>query len=156
MTNKQKRRFWAKVNKTSTCWNWTASLAGGKGAKKYGHLTVDWKSCYAHRVSYAMAYGEIPQGKQILHKCDNPICVRPSHLRAGTIQDNMRDRDSRMRQAYGERSGVAKLKESDVRQIREYDKVEGITQAFIAELFEMPGGRVSSIVNNKCWKYVIQ
>ena len=77
----------------SGCWLWMGSQA----AHGYGMLSVNGKPCRAHRVSWEMYNGPIPDGLHILHKCDNPPCVNPSHLYAGTHKDNMRDRSERRR-----------------------------------------------------------
>jgi hypothetical protein len=92
-------RFWAKVEKTDDCWNWTAcTIRNGYG------LFFDGERCGpAHRFAWRITYGEIPTGMQICHSCDNPACVRPDHLFLGTHQDNMDDRNRKGRQAQGER-----------------------------------------------------
>lgn len=81
------KRFWTKVNKSDGCWEWTAATWG----KGYGALGIDKHSYSAHRISYQMARGPIPDGLWVLHTCDNPKCVRPDHLWLGTNQDNMTD-----------------------------------------------------------------
>lgn len=86
-------RFWPKVDKSGDCWTWTASLSRS-GYGGFGFRGKVWK---AHRVSYVLAYGEIPDGAHILHSCDNPPCVNPAHLRAGTRSDNMQDKVRRGR-----------------------------------------------------------
>lgn len=79
-------RFWAKVRKTGGCWLWTASTMGGG----YGQFRVPGRSAYAHRFSYELAYGPIPAGLVIDHKCSNPICVNPAHLHMVTQGENTR------------------------------------------------------------------
>ena len=87
-------RFWVKVNKTDTCWEWTAhKLFNG-----YGRFSINCKTDYAHRISWQFATGEYPTGKQVLHTCDNPSCVNPDHLFLGTLDDNMADRNNKNRQ----------------------------------------------------------
>lgn len=81
-------RFWEKVNKTETCWLWTASTQGGYG--QIGH-DIYLRPVRAHRVSWELHYGPIPAGLDVLHKCDNPPCVRPDHLFIGTALDNVQD-----------------------------------------------------------------
>jgi HNH endonuclease len=77
-------RFWAKVEKTTTCWNWI-------GSTNRGQINIDGKPEFASRVSWRMHKGPIPRGKKILHRCDNPLCIRPSHLFLGTQRINMHD-----------------------------------------------------------------
>lgn len=81
--------FWARVNKTETCWIWGGSInkVDGYGMYHRGQR----KYTVAHRVAYEFAVGPIPAGKIILHICDNPPCVNPDHLRVGTKGDNNRD-----------------------------------------------------------------
>jgi hypothetical protein len=87
-------RFWEKVDKTPHCWEWI----GRKDADGYGQFKLRRdKHSRAHRLSYQMANGEIPEGLIVLHTCDNPSCVRPDHLYAGTHQQNGQDRSSRGR-----------------------------------------------------------
>lgn len=80
-------RFWAKVEKGDGCWNWTAANVRG-----YGRISINNRMFRAHRVSYEMHRGPIPEGLEICHRCDNPRCVRPDHLFVGTRSDNIRDR----------------------------------------------------------------
>lgn len=79
--------FWAKVNKTDSCWLWT----GATCVRGYGILTFQGNAWRAHRLSYTLTNCSIPIGMFICHKCDNPLCVRPDHLFAGTQSSNMRD-----------------------------------------------------------------
>lgn len=80
--------FWANVRKTPGCWNWT-----GYSKRKGWHGTVkvsgvDWQ---AHRLSWHIRNGAVPRSMFVLHRCDNPLCVRPEHLFLGTQADNCRD-----------------------------------------------------------------
>lgn len=89
-------RFFKKIEKTETCWNWTASTNGrgygqfGLGARKLGNIK-------AHRYSWWLHNCDIPDGMCVLHKCDNPTCVNPDHLFLGTKQDNSRDMYTKQR-----------------------------------------------------------
>lgn len=84
-------RFWEKVAKSDGCWLWT----GSRQRNGYGFLFAGTRKEphpeRAHRVSWRIHFGEIPDGLWVLHKCDNPPCVNPEHLFLGTRTDNMRD-----------------------------------------------------------------
>lgn len=86
-------RFWSMVEKTDYCWNWTGTVKGGKWP--YGGIRVKiddkWRHQIAHRVSWTLHFGPIPADALVLHRCDNPRCVRPDHLFLGTPQTNMDD-----------------------------------------------------------------
>lgn len=81
-------RFWSKVDRSGKCWEWKGSRIGyGYGSFKmysYGLMT-------AHRFIYMAFNGDIPEGQNVLHSCDNPSCVRPSHLFLGTQKNNVDD-----------------------------------------------------------------
>jgi len=96
----------------SGCWLWTgACVDSGYGVIRYG------KSLRAHRVSWQIHNGPIPEGMGVLHRCDVPCCVNPAHLFLGTDGDNVRDRDKKNRQARGERISSAKLTAAAVMEI---------------------------------------
>lgn len=80
------RRFWRFVLLGGPCWLWTGCLARGRA-----RVRVNGKTHNAARVAYELCFGPIPAGQQVLHRCDDPACVRPSHLFLGTQRDNMED-----------------------------------------------------------------
>ena len=80
------QKFFDKVNKTEDCWLWKAATRNGYGTMKFEGRTVD-----AHRISYILHFGLIPEGMLVCHKCDVPLCVNPKHLFLGTYKDNMQD-----------------------------------------------------------------
>lgn len=79
--------FWSHVQKSDGCWEWV----GARNPNGYGNHHAQGRTRKAHRVSWEMEYGPIPEGMLVLHRCDNPPCVRPDHLFLGTQRDNLRD-----------------------------------------------------------------
>lgn len=142
-------RFTAKVG---DCVIWT----GGKNRQGYGVIsTIEGGrriSRRAHRVSYEMANGPIPNGSHILHSCDNPSCVNPKHLRVGTHQENMDDKVRRSRQSMGERH-ASKLTQDEVIEIRRLAS-EGNAHQAIAEIYNVSQPLISAIVRRAIWKGV--
>lgn len=79
-------RFWAKVDKSEACWLWTASV----GNHGYGQMGARGTVMLAHRISYLLAHGSIPDGFTVDHICHNKRCVNPAHLEAVTLEENVK------------------------------------------------------------------
>ena len=146
-------RFWEKVDKTDSCWNWT----GHCDKIGYGYFTVDNKeSMRAHRMSWFLAHGSIKEGLEICHSCDNPKCVNPSHLFIGTHKENMADmvRKGRRNHVVGAKHPLSVLNESDVKQIRTLHSLGIYTLSEIGDRFEISKSHVGHIVKRRIWKHV--
>jgi len=157
-------RFWSKVSKTDTCWIWL-----GATSKGYGRFAITRrKTVRAHRFSFELTNGPLPDGMCALHKCDNPGCVRPDHLFAGSDADNAADRGAKGRTAAGDRSGArtkpearprgsahvrARLTEAQVSVIKSRVR-EGSTQRELAREFGVAEQTVNHIVVGRTWKQV--
>jgi hypothetical protein len=152
-------RFWRHVDKSGECWNWTgAPHCERPGLMPYGTFTdyvqrsdPDRRARSAHRVAYELAHGEIPEGMMVLHHCDNPRCVRPDHLYAGTRRQNMDDVIARKRQA-GERNPQALLTAEKVREIR----ASSDSPAQLAERFGVARPTIYNIRNRYTWRHVVE
>ena len=146
------RRFWSKVNKTESCWLWTA----GCKSDGYGSMSpVSYTTISSHRASWIMHHGAIPAGMSVLHKCDNPACVNPEHLFLGTQADNMKDCavKGRCNKPSGEDHYGSKLTSAKVLAIRKA-LARGETQQSLAEYYGVVQRTISDIKRGKKWKSV--
>ena len=121
----------------------------------YGELEGDngLKHAKAHRVSWILNRGPIPDNLWVLHKCDVPACVNPDHLFLGTQKYNMQDMVNKGRSAFGERHSQRKLTDERVREIRRLFK-EGVKQITICKIFDMSAPVINGIVHGRGWKHV--
>lgn len=151
-------RFFEKVRKTETCWEWI----GSKTTNGYGFFWKDGKRAWAHRASWEIFHKKtIPEGMEGCHKCDNRWCVNPEHIFIGTHKDNMQDCARKGRfwaqthgaPAKGEKHGSSKLREKDIIDIRlSYNN--GEHQSSIAERYGMHKKHIGPICRGKRWKHV--
>ena len=142
------------------CWVWT----GARAERGYGIVSNRGgrNRRRAHRTSWELAHGPIPPGMFVLHRCDNPPCVRAEHLFLGTQLDNMRDMAAKGRRMWqpwlgqdqsGEKNPSAKLTVEKVLAIRAM-RAEGAPYAAIVERFGISRAAASLIVNGKRWGHV--
>lgn len=141
-------RFWAKAKRTSSgCWEWTAGTTTGG----YGKFWAAGRAVGAHRFSWELANDrKIPEGKWVLHDCDNPPCVNPNHLFIGTNVDNMADMVAKGRQTRGVEHLSSKLTPADVRAIRASDE----SQRVLAVRFAVSQMAIWRVLVHRTWKHV--
>jgi len=139
-------RFYKSVNikNWNDCWLWSGSFQ----KNGYGYLSVSQKNLSAKRVSWAIHNKKNPGNNFICHKCDNPKCVNPAHLYAGTPQDNSNDMKERNRSLRGEKCPAAKLSNDDVVEIKNRYH-NGELQRLLAKEFGVTREHVNKIINGK-------
>lgn len=116
----------------------------------YGRVRHQRREYLAHRFAWELRNGKIPYGMFLLHRCDTPLCVNPSHLFLGTQLDNLRDAVKKGRIRHGEKHRDSKLTEKDVREIREAPRFH---RGF-ARKYGVSTSTISDVRNYKRWKHV--
>ncbi len=167
LSEKDKARFLVKFTKVEGCWIWM----GCKTNNGHGRFSLRKKARLAHRIAWVIANGQVPNSLLVCHKCDVRDCVNPDHLFLGTYQDNAMDmilkgrgnratgdrhfsRTMPHRVARGESAGSAKLKETDVREIRRRFDNGQITRGALAEEYGVGRSCIQAIVTRKKWRHV--
>ncbi len=130
----------------SGCWLWIKGQRSGYGQAYKANHTI-----YAHRLSWEIFRGEIPNKAHVLHRCDTPLCVNPDHLFLGTHADNMRDRDAKGKQPAGERNGRARLNSGQISEIRSSNQ----SCRKLAVIYAVSPSHIASIKSRKRWKFEI-
>lgn len=153
-------RFWEFVDKTpghgpkGDCWIWIGQFRGKYGKFAYNE-DYKRKSQSSHRMSYALHHNKDLKelAPQILHSCDIPACVNPTHLSEGTHEDNMKDMVSKRRGLNGEKHHQAKLNNDKVRLIRQL-RLEGVSVAEMSRRLGVTANTVSRVIHKKSWTHV--
>jgi hypothetical protein len=137
------KRFWSRVNVLGPkdCWEWQ----GGKANSGHGRFWFDGKQIPAHRAAYLIEVGEIPEGLNVCHSCDNPPCVNPRHLWLGTQAENLQDMCDK-----GRHVGCRKLTEDDVRAIR----ASNDSSADLAKHYGMTYHAIWAVRAHRTWRAV--
>lgn len=150
--------FWSRVDKSegpTACWPWLGHT------HRIGYGRVGWKNRVwgAHQVAWQISFGPIPKGMCVLHKCNNKICVNPTHLKLGTHKENMADAIKsgvgvgECKARRGSAHGLSKLTESQVVKIRTEFR-QGRSQAEIARRYGVRPQTIHGIVKGKSWTHV--
>jgi hypothetical protein len=144
---KRIERFWQKVNIAGPdeCWLWL----GAKTVAGYGQIWLGNGFGYAHRFVYEISHGPLTDGQEACHDCDNPPCVNPRHLFAGTHANNMEDAGKKRRMPAGEIHHNAKLTWAAVYDIR---RRSNLPQPILAAEYGVSQSLISDVVNHRIWK----
>lgn len=144
------QRFDKYALKRDGCWIW----AGMRNALGYGVIRYSGKRSFAHRLSFELYKGQIPEGMYVCHKCDNPSCVNPDHLFIGSPKDNMDDMRAKGRENYvkGEQNSNAKLVQEQVIEIR--NLYGSLSASKTAKLFSISKKSVLNIWNRHTWAHI--
>lgn len=148
-------RFWAKVSirGSDDCWEWQA-FCSDNGYGRFGATGPNSGYEYAHRVSWQLAHTEALKDRHVLHSCDNPPCVNPKHLFAGTPLDNSRDAVAKGRTPQGTKHPHCKLTEAQVLEIRRLYKREHIRYRTVADTYGVTKENIYAIVKRRNWKWL--
>ena len=143
--------FWAMVDRRAPdeCWVWTGYCT----IKGYGRTFWEGRNRGTHRIAYSLVYGQIGDGMNVLHRCDNPPCCNPSHLFTGTQLENNVDKKIKGRsyRPTAERNPKAKLTWEDVREIRRLYQI-GTPRIELARMYGITTVSIGDIVNYNHWK----
>jgi hypothetical protein len=151
-------RFWPKVARLldwDACWLWQAARKRSGKDAGYGSFKLGYGfTARAHRVSYALYYGQSPGDLLVCHRCDTPQCVNPLHLFLGTVQDNSDDMVRKGRASKQDQSGAnnnaAKLNAEQIETIRSLIR-SGLTNVAIAARYGVTHQAISRIRRGRSW-----
>ena len=132
------------------CWLWQGRCVKGG----YGQFDIADKNIYAHRLSWELHFGPIPEGMDVLHHCDTPPCVRPSHLFLGTDIDNKKDCMTKERHCYGEQHYEAKLTDAIVKEAKYLHFSKGQSKASLARKYGVSAVTMGHAIRGDTWRHV--
>lgn len=149
-----KERFWKHVNIKSDneCWEWKGNI----NRSGYGQFTIRHKNYRSHRIAYDLTYDTIPDGKQVLHHCDNRKCCNPNHLFLGTNQDNMMD--AKIKGKFlgrdGKNNSNSKFMDFEIMEIRNLYMSGLYSYRNLSNIYKTSHSNICNIINKKSWKNI--
>lgn len=145
------QRFELQMQRSGGCWEWV----GPKNGRGYGQFYFEGRLTRAHRTSYRMHIGPIPDGMVVCHRCDNPSCVNPAHLFIGSQKDNVVDCVKKGRRAdkRGENNGHATITTEQALTIKQL-WASGLSCLQIAKVMGVSRNLANSICHGRSWKHI--
>jgi len=140
----QDRFFSRFVKLANGCWQWRSHT----DKDGYGVLPGAHQNTRAHRLSYEIHHGTIPEGMIVCHHCDNPGCVNPDHLFVGTQKDNAQDALMKGRHYIGEKNGRSKLTKENVKEILASD----LNGQQLANKFGVTRSTINNVRRGDTWQ----
>lgn len=155
-------KFWSSVTHVGECWEWKLTRMW----KGYGQTTIGGKVRRAHRVAWELTHGKIPKGLHVLHRCDNPACIRPEHLFLGTAKENQQDCVAKGRKPHGDthyqrmrpetvRRGDdarnVKLTSEQVEWIRKHYTPRVLSYSVLAAKFGVTKSTIAAVILRRNW-----
>ena len=129
----------------SLCWEWISWKTGG-----YGHISINNEIFHAHRLSWIIYNGEIPDKLCVCHHCDNPSCVNPDHLFLGTRKENNQDMAHK-----GRHRGNRKLTKEQVIEIKKLYILDNTSHRQLAKIYNVSHSTIGYLLRRKTWKNII-
>lgn len=142
-SNQIKETLFKRTQRVGDCLVWTGATDPGG----YGHFGLNRKTVLAHRISYTIFNGPIPEGMCVCHTCDNRRCIEPKHLFVGTKKDNAQDAVSKGRL----KKNDVKLNWAKVDEIRQRYSEGGCTHRSLATEFGVCNATIWDIINHNHW-----
>lgn len=131
------------------CWLWN----GTSKTNGYGTMPVNGKTKMVHRLAYEKAYGEIPEGLMVCHKCNTRLCINPDHLYVGTHNDNMKDM-ANSDVMKGEANPQSILTQSQVLEIRQHIQERKIVYRELAKMYGVSRTAIKDIASGRTWGWL--